>query len=162
MLWERAGIDLSRLHIHFQVRSLLEGAPGQGVSGPSAGLAMALALLSELSNLPLSPAIVSTGTIGVKLDVGPVGGLGGYGTQTGKVLGILRSQKVKITTLILPASNAEIATDEMRILQEEGVTVCPVRNVSGCVETMFGVSEAELGRKIKESVEKAATLTQRN
>jgi len=83
-----------------------------------------------------------------------VGGLGGYGTQNGKVLGILRSQKIRITSLILPKANAEIATDEMRILQEEGVRVCPVRNVSECIETMFGITEEGLGSKIRERVEK--------
>ena len=100
-LWISCGLDLSRLHVHFQMRSLLEGSPGSGVSGPSAGLAMALSLVSELSSLAIAPSAVVTGTIGVKLDVGPVGGLGGYGTQTGKIVGILKSRRV--SDLILPA-----------------------------------------------------------
>jgi SpoVK/Ycf46/Vps4 family AAA+-type ATPase len=159
MLWAMSRVDLSRLHMHFQIRSILEGAPGQGVSGPSAGLAMALALLSELSGLTISPSTVMTGTIGVKLDVGPVGGLGGYGAQTGKIIGVLKSQKVRITDFILPAANYEIAVDEMQILAEEGVTVYPVHSVADCLSLVFGVSKEDLTKKIKERVETAAALT---
>jgi len=159
MLWAVSRVDLSRLHMHFQIRSILEGAPGQGVSGPSAGLAMALALLSELSGLTISPSTVMTGTIGVKLDIGPVGGLGGYGAQTGKIIGVLKSQKVRITDFILPAANYEIAADEMQILAEEGVRVHPVHSVADCLKLVFGVSKEELIEKIKERVETAAALT---
>ena len=160
-LWTACNMDLSRLHVHFQVRSLLEGAPGQGVSGPSAGLAMVLALFSELSGVPISPSIVATGTIGVKHDVGPVGGLGGYGTQTGKIVGILKSRRIRVTDLVLPIANFEAARDEMRILQEEGVCVHPIRNVAECLEVVFGVSEQGLIGEIKERYETAAMLTQR-
>ena len=160
LLWEVSQVDLSRLHIHFQIRSILEGAPGQGVSGPSAGLAMVLALLSELAGLPISPATVATGTIGVKLDVGPVGGLGGYGTQTGKIIGILKSQKVRITDLVLPAANFEAAGDEMRILSEEGVKVRPVSSVSECLNVIFDKEMDEVVAKIKERFETARLVVQ--
>jgi SpoVK/Ycf46/Vps4 family AAA+-type ATPase len=160
LLWEVSQVDLSRLHIHFQIRSILEGAPGQGVSGPSAGLAMVLALLSELAGLPISPATVATGTIGVKLDVGPVGGLGGYGTQTGKIIGILKSQKVRITDLVLPAANFEAAGDEMRILSEEGVKVRPVSSVSECLNVIFDKDMDEVVAKIKERFETARLVVQ--
>jgi predicted ATP-dependent protease len=159
MLWAAAQVDVSRFHVHFQIRSILEGAAGQGVSGPSAGLAMALALLSELSGLPISPSIVSTGTIGVKLDIGPVGGLGGYGAQTGKIVGILKSQKIRIADLLLPAANAGVAVDEMRILGEEGVRVRPVSDVPECLKIVFDMSKDALVAKIKEKVERAGTLT---
>jgi SpoVK/Ycf46/Vps4 family AAA+-type ATPase len=158
-LWTACSLDLTRVHMHFQVRSLLEGAPGQGVSGPSAGLAIFLALVSELSGIPISPSIVATGTIGVKLDVGPVGGLGGYGSQTGKIVGILKSRRIRITDLVLPVANFESASDEMRILREEGVQICPIRNGSDCLETVFGVGEPELVGKIRERFETAG-LTQ--
>jgi SpoVK/Ycf46/Vps4 family AAA+-type ATPase len=160
LLWAVAQVDLSRLHIHFQIRSILEGAPGQGVSGPSAGLAMVLALLSELAGLPISPATVATGTIGVKLDVGPVGGLGGYGTQTGKIIGILKSQKIRVTDLVLPAANFEAGGDEMRILTEEGVNVRPVSDVSECLKIIFDRAMDELVAKIKERFETARLVAQ--
>ncbi len=161
-LWNASRIDLSRLHVHFQVRSILEGAPGQGVSGPSAGLAMVLALLSELSGLPISPSIVTTGTIGLKLDVGPVGGLGGYGTQTGKIVGILKSRRVRVTDLVLPAANFDVAADEMRILGDEGVRVHPIRNAAECLQTVFTLGEEEVIERIKKEFETAAKITQPN
>ena len=150
LLWNSARIDLSRLHIHFQIRSILEGAPGQGVAGPSAGLAMVLALLSELTGLPISPSIVSTGTIGVKMDIGPVGGLGGYGSQTGKIVGILKSRRVRISDLVLPASNFEAAGDEMRILADEGVAVHPISSALDSLKTVFGLERQDIVDKIKE------------
>ena len=149
-LWSENRIDLSRLHMHFQIRSILEGSPGQGVSGPSAGVAIAASLLSELSRLSISPSVVATGTIGVKLDVGPVGGLGGHGTQTGKIVGILKSRRIKITDLILPRANYKLAEDEMQLLSEEGVTVHPITSFRDCSESLFGVSKSVLVQKIKE------------
>ncbi len=162
LLWANSQVDLSRLHVHFQIRSILEGAPGQGVSGPSAGLAMVLALLSELAGLPISPTIVATGTIGVKLDVGPVGGLGGYGTQTGKVVGILKSQRVHVTDLVLPVANAQAAKDEMRVLDEEGVSVHPVSDVLECLKIIFGMTKEELVGRVKKKVEMARQPSQSN
>jgi len=160
MLWTDSRLDISHLHMHFQIRSILEGAPGQGVSGPSAGLAMVLALLSELSGLKISPSVVATGTIGVKLDIGPVGGLGGYGAQTGKIVGVLKSQRVRVTDLVLPAANFEVAVDEMRILADEAVKVHPVSTTSDCLKMVFGVSKEDLLREIKERVGSAAALGQ--
>jgi len=159
MLWSTSRTDLNRLHVHFQIRSILEGAPGQGVSGPSAGLAMVLALLSELMDLPICPSIVATGTIGLKLDVGPVGGLGGYGTQTGKIIGILKSQKVHVTDLVLPVANFQAAADEMRILNDEGVHVHPVSEVSECLNIVFRLEKEELVAKIKERLELFGEVT---
>lgn len=143
-------MDLSRMHVHLQIRSILEGSPGQGVSGPSAGIAMVVSLLSELSGLPISPSVVATGTIGVKFDIGPVGGLGGHGAQTGKIVGILKSRRVKITDLVLPAANFDLAGDEMQILADEGVRAHPIRTFRDSNEIMFSVNEQELIEKIKE------------
>jgi predicted ATP-dependent protease len=150
LLWASARVNLSRLHIHFQIRSILEGSPGQGVAGPSAGLAMVLALFSELTGLPISPSIVATGTIGVKMDVGPVGGLGGYGTQTGKIVGILKSRRVRINDLVLPVSNFEAAGDEMHILSDEGVRVHPIATATESLKIAFGLEKRDVLNKIKE------------
>jgi ATP-dependent Lon protease len=144
--------------MHFQVRSILEGNPGQGVSGPSAGVAIAASLLSELSRLSMPPSVVATGTIGMKLDVGPVGGLGGHGSQTGKIVGILKSRRVKITDLILPTANYKLARDEMQILADEGVRVHPVTCFRDCSESLFGVKEDILIQKITERLD---SLTKR-
>lgn len=158
-LWSIWGVDLSQLHVHFQIRSILEGDPGHGVSGPSAGVAMVLALLSELAVITIPPSIVATGTIGVKLDVGPVGGLGGFGTQTGKIVGILKSRRIRITDLILPHANYENAADEMRVLTEEGIRIHPIQTARECAGAVFGVDERTVVDRIKERYETAVKPT---
>ena len=152
-LWEKSRINLGAYHMHFQIRSLLEGAPGQGVSGPSAGFAMFAALLSELSKVPIAGSKVMTGTIGVKLDVGPVGGLGGSGRERGKLIGVLKTQKVRITDLFLPQANCRSAVDEMQMLRDEGLAIHPMTNVDSSVCQLIGVSEGELLARIRERFE---------
>jgi SpoVK/Ycf46/Vps4 family AAA+-type ATPase len=154
-LWNSRRLDLSQLHVHFQIRSILEGNPGHGVSGPSAGLAMVLALMSELAGLVVSPSIVATGTIGVKLDVGPVGGLGGFGSQTGKIVGILKSRRIRVSDLVLPVGNYENAADEMRVLSDEGIGVHPIQKATECPGIAFGMDDEAVADRIKERFETA-------
>jgi predicted ATP-dependent protease len=135
--------------VHFQIRSILEGAPGAGVSGPSAGYAMLNALISELSNSPIIQSKVMTGTIGVKMDVGPVGGLGGRGREAGKLVGILKAEKVKITDLLVPDSNYRSAKDEMKMVQDEGIIVHPITNAQDGWPILFGLTSEELAKKIR-------------
>jgi hypothetical protein len=89
----------------------------------------------------------------VKLGVGPVGGLGGQGTQTGKIVGILKSRRV--SDLILPKANFELASDEMRILSEERIRLHPTRTLIECQKAAFGAEEREVVDKIKERLETA-------
>jgi len=151
-LWNGAGIGLDHMHVHFQMRSLLEGAPGQGVSGPSAGLAMFFALVSELANVACSPSKVMTGTIGIKLDIGPVGGLGGYGTETGKLVGILKTKRIRVTDLFVPRTNFEKARDEMGILEEEGVRIHPIGSVHDVWRPLFDLDEEAILKKVQSNV----------
>jgi SpoVK/Ycf46/Vps4 family AAA+-type ATPase len=140
-LWNAAGIELDEMHVHFQMRSLSEGAPGQGVSGPSAGLTMFVALVSELANVRCQASKVMTGTIGIKLDVGPVGGLGGFGTETGKLVGILKTKRIRITDLFVPRINYDKARDEMNVLSDEGIIIHPIISAQETWEPMFGLTE---------------------
>src|SRR2546426_1142572 len=148
-LWSRTRVDLSKYHVHFQIRSILEGAPGAGVSGPSAGYAMLNALISELSNTPIIQSKVMTGTIGVKMDVGPVGGLGGRGREAGKLVGILKAEKVKITDLLVPDSNYRSAKDEMKMVQDEGIIIHPITNAQDGWPILFNLTSEELAKKIR-------------
>src|SRR5437016_5537190 len=148
-LWSRIRVDLSKYHVNFQIRSILEGAPGAGVSGPSAGYAMLNALISELSNTPIIQSKVMTGTIGVKMDVGPVGGLGGRGREAGKLMGILKAEKVKITDLLVPDSNYRSAKDEMKMVQDEGIVIHPITNAQDGWHILFDLTSEELAKKIR-------------
>src|SRR5438093_4591651 len=148
-LWSRTRVNLAKFHIHFQIRSILEGAPGQGVSGPSAGYAMLNALVSELSNIPVSLSKVMTGTIGLKMDVGPVGGLGGRGREAGKLVGMLKAEKVKITDILVPYANFKNATDEMKVVQDEGINVHPITNAHEGWPLLFSLNSEDEAKKIR-------------
>jgi len=114
---------------------------------------MFAALLSELSKVPIAGSKVMTGTIGVKLDVGPVGGLGGSGRERGKLVGVLKTQKVRVTDLFLPQANCRSAVDEMQMLRDEGLAIHPMTNVDSSVCQLIGVSEGELLARIRERFE---------
>jgi SpoVK/Ycf46/Vps4 family AAA+-type ATPase len=148
-LWSKIRVNLAKYHVHFQIRSILEGAPGAGVSGPSAGYAMLNALVSELSYTPASQSKVMTGSIGLKMDVGPVGGLGGRGREAGKLVGILKAEKVKITDLLVPEANYRSAPDEMKMVQDEGVSVHPITNAQDGWPILFSLTAEELAKKIR-------------
>src|SRR5205809_201145 len=148
-LWSKIRVNLAKYHVHFQIRSILEGAPGAGVSGPSAGYAMLNALISELSNTPITQSKVMTGSIGLKMDVGPVGGLGGRGREAGKLVGILKAEKVKITDLLVPESNHRSAPDEMKMVQDEGISVHPITNAQDGWPILFSMTSEELAKKVR-------------
>jgi SpoVK/Ycf46/Vps4 family AAA+-type ATPase len=148
-LWSKTRLNLAKYHVHFQIRSILEGAPGAGVSGPSAGYAMVNALISELSNTPITQSKVMTGSIGLKMDVGPVGGLGGRGREAGKLVGILKAEKVKITDLLVPEANYRSAPDEMKMVQDEGISVHPITNAQDGWPILFSLTAEELAKKIR-------------
>ena len=87
--------------------------------GPSAGIAMATAIVSALTGIPVRSDLAMTGEISLRGRVLPIGGL------KEKSVAALRN---KITTLIIPQGNArEIAElpDEVRA----GVTFHPVSTV---------------------------------
>jgi SpoVK/Ycf46/Vps4 family AAA+-type ATPase len=151
-LWSKIRVNLAKYHVHFQIRSILEGAPGAGVSGPSAGYAMVNALVSELSNTPIIQSKVMTGSIGLKMDVGPVGGLGGRGREAGKLVGILKAEKVKITDLLVPEANYRSAPDEMKMVQDEGISVHPITNAQDGWPILFSLTADELAKKIRNAL----------
>jgi ATP-dependent Lon protease len=109
---------------------------------------MFVALVSELANIRCHASKVMTGTIGIKLDVGPVGGLGGFGTETGKLVGILKTKRIRITDLFMPRINYEKARDEMNVLSDDGVIIHPIESARETLETMFGLSENAILDKI--------------
>jgi SpoVK/Ycf46/Vps4 family AAA+-type ATPase len=148
-LWTKIRVNLAKYHVHFQIRSILEGAPGAGVSGPSAGYAMVNALISELSNTPIIQSKVMTGSIGLKMDVGPVGGLGGRGREAGKLVGILKAEKVKIIDLLVPEANYRSAPDEMKMIQDEGISVHSITNAQDGWPILFSLTADELAKKIR-------------
>jgi ATP-dependent Lon protease len=87
--------------------------------GPSAGIAMATALVSALSGRPACHDLAMTGEITLTGRVLPIGGL------KNKVLGAVRAG---ITRFVIPAENEPDLEDLPREVQER-ITVHPVREL---------------------------------
>ena len=108
------------IHIH-----LPEGAIPK--EGPSAGIALTTALLSELTNTKISTKIAMTGEITLQGDIIEIGGL------KEKVLGALRSG---ITTIFLPAKNKKDLKDIPNELKEK-ITFIFVSNYNEVYDKLF-------------------------
>jgi ATP-dependent Lon protease len=91
--------------------------------GPSAGLAMVVALVSLLSGRPVRPDVAMTGEITLQGQVLPVGGV----RQK-----LLAAQRAALRTVILPARNAA----ELREIPEEVRTALEVRFVRTIEEAL--------------------------
>ena len=104
--------DSMDVHIHVPVGAIPK-------DGPSAGIAMATALISALTNKPVNKDVAMTGEITLRGRVLPVGGL------KEKALGALRAG---IRTIIIPEKNkkdlAEIPSNVKR-----KINFVPVKNM---------------------------------
>ncbi|MEM2927277.1 MAG: S16 family serine protease, partial [Candidatus Bathyarchaeia archaeon] len=96
------------------------------VSGPSAGLAIATAMLSSFVGIPVDPTVIMTGAITMRGEVWPVGGLDYRGM--GKIEAALADEYAK--KLLIPEYNYERLGDfgmENALIQR-GIKVIPVRS----------------------------------
>ena len=71
------GYDLHylRARLHVPRAPVLDRVAGFALDGPSAGIAWAVAVASAILGDPLRPDVCLSGTINLRLEVGPVGGL---------------------------------------------------------------------------------------
>ncbi|MFP3220031.1 MAG: AAA family ATPase [Candidatus Marsarchaeota archaeon] len=108
------------------------GASVPPVSGPSAGLAIGIAMLSALIDVPVDPSVVITGALTAKGEVWPVGGLDYRGS--GKVEAALRDKYAK--KLIIPQYNYEHFGDVglQDVLKKRQIEVVPVRTLMEAVK----------------------------
>jgi hypothetical protein len=88
----------------------------------------------------------------LKMDVGPVGGLGGRGREAGKLVGILKAEKIKVTDLLVPESNFKNASDEMKMIQDEGIIVHPIANAPDGWPILFSTNAEDLAKRIRQSL----------
>ncbi|MEM2025783.1 MAG: AAA family ATPase, partial [Desulfurococcaceae archaeon] len=142
---EKLGINISDYDFRFQVVSPLEGIPGSGVSGPSLGLALSVAAVSELAGHPPDSSVVMTGKSDIKGRVGPVGGLDWRGA--GKIVAAVKTRRLKVKKFIMPKWNYEKSKDEVKVLESSGITVVPVeRQVEAWIHSLNLSEEAILER----------------
>lgn len=115
---KKIGKDISKKDIHVQFLQTYEG-----VEGDSASISIAVAVISALENIPVRQNVAMTGSLDVRGDVMPVGGV------TGKVEAALESG---VSEVIIPASN------EKDVYLEEGrrgkVKLIPVKDLAQVLE----------------------------
>jgi ATP-dependent Lon protease len=95
--------------------------------GPSAGIAMATALISILSNKPVNKYVAMTGEITLRGRVLPIGGL------KEKALGALRAG---IRTIVIPEKNKR-DLDEIPLYVKKKINFIPVKNMSEVLDIAF-------------------------
>jgi len=112
------------------------------VSGPSAGLAIAIAMLSAFFKVEVDPTVIMTGAITARGEVWPVGGLDYRGM--GKIEAALSDQYAR--KLIIPKYNYDRleAFDTEKLLLERGIKIVPVQTfLESAAESILGFSSIE-------------------
>jgi ATP-dependent Lon protease len=108
------------IHIH-----LPEGAIPK--DGPSAGVTMAMAIISAASNRPARNDIAMTGEITLRGNVLPIGGLNEK---------LLAAQRSGIKTVIIPKENEKDLT-EIQEKVKEGLEIIPVETIEQAAGIVF-------------------------
>jgi ATP-dependent Lon protease len=124
------------IHIH-----LPEGAIPK--DGPSAGITMALAIISAASNRPARNNVALTGEITLRGNVLPIGGLNEK---------LLAAQRSGIKTVIIPKENLKDLS-EIPDKVKEGLKIIAVETVEEAVHHVFGGEGAKPARKKEEREE---------
>ncbi|MFD1511878.1 ATP-dependent protease LonB [Halomarina rubra] len=106
--------DISQQDIHIQYVQSYEG-----VQGDSASVTMATAVISAIENIPVDQSVAMTGSLSVRGDVLPVGGV------THK---IEAAAKAGVDTVIIPAANLQdvMIEDEFK----DQIEIIPVSHIS--------------------------------
>jgi ATP-dependent Lon protease len=117
------------IHIH-----LPEGAIPK--DGPSAGITMAMAIISAASNRPAQNDVAMTGEITLRGNVLPIGGL------TEKLLAAKRSG---IKTVLIPKENMKDLT-EISDKVKEGLEIISVETIEEAMKHVFGEKKKD-GKK---------------
>jgi len=109
------------------------------VSGPSAGLSIAVAMLSAFLNIEVDPTVIMTGAITARGEVWPVGGLDYRGM--GKIEAALSDKYAR--KLVIPSYNYERLGefDTEKMLLEKEIKIVPVQTfLEAAVEALLGFS----------------------
>ncbi|HED05711.1 MAG TPA: endopeptidase La, partial [Ignavibacteria bacterium] len=125
------------IHIH-----LPEGAIPK--DGPSAGITMAMALLSAVSGKPASNKVAMTGEITLRGYVLPIGGLNEK---------LLAAKRNEIHTILIPKDN-EIDLQEIQELVKKDLEIIPIQKIEDAIPYVF----SNFSTKNKVTKKKSASL----
>jgi Lon-like ATP-dependent protease len=127
------GEDITNKDVHIQFIGTYEG-----VEGDSASISIATAVISALEGVPVKQSVAMTGSLSVRGDVMPVGGV----TQK-----IEAAAKAGIKTVLIPKSNmGDVLIDEAT---KSMIEIIPVSNMSEVFEYAMGGQRNRLIEKLK-------------
>ncbi|MFV2040773.1 MAG: S16 family serine protease, partial [Candidatus Hydrothermarchaeales archaeon] len=137
--------DISAYDIHIQFLQTYEG-----VEGDSASISVATAVISALENIPIKQTVAMTGSLSVRGDVLPVGGI------TAKVEAAIAAG---IKMVIIPAGNAKDVLIERR--SRAKIEIVAVKNLSEVLEHALtsGSDREGLLERIKTLIPKPKNLS---
>ncbi|HMK53544.1 MAG TPA: ATP-dependent protease LonB [Methanobacteriaceae archaeon] len=134
LIKKHTGTDISSYDIHIQFLQAYEG-----VEGDSASVSVATAVVSALENIPIDQSVALTGSLSIRGDVLPVGGV------TGK---IEAAAEAGIKKVLIPHSNLEDVFIEERY--QKKIEIIPVETLSDVLEhTLVGKGKKGLMEKMK-------------
>ncbi len=134
LIKKNTGTDISNHDIHIQFLQSYEG-----IEGDSASVSIATAVISALENVPVDQTVALTGSLSVRGDVMPVGGV------TGKIEAAAEAGMKKV---IIPESNMDDVLIEERYKNK--IEIIPVRNMSDVLENaLIGTGKDGLVTKMK-------------
>ena len=127
------GEDITKKDVHIQFIGTYEG-----VEGDSASISIATAVISAMEGVPVKQTVAMTGSLSVRGDVMPVGGV----TQK-----IEAAAQAGIKTVLIPKSNMGdvIIDDSVKAMIE----IIPVSNISEVFEYAMGGQRNRLIEKLK-------------
>jgi Lon-like ATP-dependent protease len=134
LIKKHTGTDISSYDIHIQFLQSYEG-----VEGDSASVSVATAVVSSLENIPVDQSVALTGSLSVRGDVLPVGGV------TGKIEAAAESGIKKV---LIPESNMHDVLIEDRYKNK--IEIIPVSTLSDVLEhALVGKGKKGLMDKMK-------------
>ncbi|MDK2892395.1 ATP-dependent protease LonB [Methanohalophilus sp.] len=129
------GKDIIKQDIHIQFVGTYEG-----VEGDSASISIATAVISALENIPIDQSVAMTGSLSVRGDVLPVGGVT-YKIEAAAQAGIKK--------IIIPKSNADDVLIED--IYKDKVEIIPVTTISEVIEhSLVGSKKDKILKKLRD------------
>ncbi|MCZ7400129.1 MAG: ATP-dependent protease LonB [Candidatus Methanoperedens sp.] len=129
LIKKTTGKDISKMDVHIQFVGTYEG-----VEGDSASISIATAVLSAIQGIPVDQSVAMTGSLSVRGDVLPVGGVT-YKIEAAALAGI--------KTVIIPKSNLGdvLIEDEYKDI----IKIIPVSNIEEVIEySLVGREKCEI------------------
>ena len=134
LIKKTTGKDISRMDVHIQFVGTYEG-----VEGDSASISIATAVLSAIQGIPIDQTVAMTGSLSVRGDVLPVGGVT-YKIEAAALAGI--------KTVLIPKSNMGdvLIEDEYK----DQIRIIPVSNIEEVLEySLVGIEKDGLIATLK-------------